>query len=64
MRKPPAFENYRYRADLFPSSRFRKAYDELKGHLALTKASAVYLAVLKLAGQHDRNINVVNTRRP
>ena len=30
MRKPGAFENYRYRDDLFPTSRFRIAYDDLK----------------------------------
>jgi transposase len=53
VRKPAAFENYRYRADLFPSSRFRRAYDELKGHLALAKAAAVYLAVLKLAADES-----------
>jgi len=27
VRKPGAFENYRYREDLFPNSRFRMAYD-------------------------------------
>ena len=30
LRKPGAFENYRYREDLFPSHRFRMAYDALK----------------------------------
>jgi len=30
VRKPGAFANYRYREHLFPSSRFRKAYDALK----------------------------------
>jgi hypothetical protein len=49
VRKPGAFENYRYRADMFPGSRFRRAYDELKGRLAVNKAAAVYLAILKLA---------------
>ena len=29
VRKPGAFENYRYREDLFPTSRFRMAYDSL-----------------------------------
>lgn len=29
VRKPGAFANYRYRADLFPTSRFRMAYDAL-----------------------------------
>ena len=27
VRKPGAFENYRYQGDLFPTSRFRMAYD-------------------------------------
>jgi transposase len=56
VRKPAAFENYRYRADLFPSSRFRRAYDELKGHLAVAKAAAVYLAVLKLAADESEEL--------
>jgi hypothetical protein len=30
VRKPGAFENYRYREDLFPTHRFRMAYDWLK----------------------------------
>ena len=68
VRKPAAFENYRYRADLFPSSRFRKVYDELKGHLVLTRAAAVYLAVLKLAADEseelvDRGLQLLFDRR-
>ena len=34
LRKPGAFENYRYREDLFPTSRFRMAYDWLKERCA------------------------------
>jgi hypothetical protein len=30
VRKPGAFENYRYRQDLFPTSWFRMAYDVLR----------------------------------
>src|SRR5206468_1201041 len=30
VRKPGAFENYRYRSDLFPTSWFRLAYDALR----------------------------------
>jgi hypothetical protein len=29
-RKPGAFENYRYREEMFPTSRFRMAYDALR----------------------------------
>ena len=30
VRKPGAFENYRYRDALFPTHRFRMAYDQLR----------------------------------
>ncbi|MCD4776206.1 MAG: IS21 family transposase [Candidatus Aegiribacteria sp.] len=52
VRKPGAFENYRYRSDLFPTSRFRMAYDELKQHHAV-KASKEYLLILKLAAKEN-----------
>lgn len=50
VRKPGAFENYRYRDDLFPTTRFRMAYDALK----LTNpgnASKQYLEILYLASK-------------
>jgi hypothetical protein len=53
--KPGAFENYRYRSDLFPTSRFRIAYDELKRHHAVTKASKEYLLILKLAAKENES---------
>jgi hypothetical protein len=56
VRKPGAFENYRYRADLFPSSRFRRAYDEVKARLAPNKAAAEYLAILKLAAGEGEDL--------
>jgi len=48
VRKPGAFEEYRYRDAMFPSSRFRMAYDALKDR---RPGSAVkeYLAILHLA---------------
>jgi len=52
VRKPGAFENYRYREDLFPSSRFRMAYDALresKPH----RASKEYLKILDLAAKQS-----------
>ncbi len=55
VRKPGAFENYRYRSDLFPTSRFRMAYDELKGHHTVTKASKEYLLILKLAAKESES---------
>ena len=53
VRKPGAFENYRYRSDLFPTSRFRMAYDELKQHHVVSKASKEYLLILKLAAKEN-----------
>jgi hypothetical protein len=47
IRKPGAFENYRYRADMFPTSRFPRAYDELKRRHTLQVASREYLANVK-----------------
>lgn len=52
-RKPGAFENYRYRRDLFPTSRFRMAYDELKQQHTDSKASKEYLRILKLAAKEN-----------
>jgi len=51
VRKPGAFENYRYREDLFPTSRFRMAYDALKKTLSGARASKEYLQILQLAAQ-------------
>lgn len=48
VRKPGAFENYRYRDDLYPSTRFRMAYDWLCIHRP-SRASQDYLAILELA---------------
>ncbi len=55
VRKPGAFENYRYRSDLFPTSRFRMAYDELKQQHADSKASKNYLQILKLAAKENES---------
>lgn len=48
VRKPGAFENYRYRENLFPTTRFRIAYDTLNRHGAGTKR---YLKILELAAR-------------
>jgi len=53
VRKPGAFENYRYRSDLFPTSRFRMAYDMLKRDHAFQKASREYLLILSLAAKEN-----------
>lgn len=48
VRKPGAFAQYRYREDLFPSSRFRIAYDVLKGQ-SPARGHKEYLKILQLA---------------
>jgi len=50
IRKPGAFENYRYRDDLFPTSRFRMAYDALK-HTHGVSGNRDYLGILYLAAR-------------
>jgi len=50
VRKPGAFENYRYREDLFPTSRFRMAYDILVETGSSTAAKR-YLEILELAAR-------------
>jgi hypothetical protein len=50
VRKPGAFEEYRYRDAMFPTSRFRMAYDALKG-LRPARATREYLEILLLAAQ-------------
>ena len=52
VRKPGAFEEYRYREDLYPSTTFRIAYDVLKKENPNT-ASKKYLQILHLAAQES-----------
>jgi hypothetical protein len=52
VRKPGALENYRYRDELFPTSRFRMAFDELKDRLG-PRGSKEYLAILELAAKES-----------
>ncbi len=55
IRKPGAFENYRYRDDLFPTSRFRIAYDELKKRHSPKIATRQYLKILYLAARESES---------
>jgi hypothetical protein len=48
VRKPGAFANYRYREQLFPTSRFRKAYDLLR-EVSPRCCDRRYLEILKQA---------------
>jgi len=52
VRKPGAFENYRYRDDLFPTTRFRIAYDYLQKHNR-SRASKEYTQLLHLAAMES-----------
>jgi len=53
VRKPGAFERYLYRDDLFPSSRFRIAYDALKRQVPI-RAHKEYLKILQLAARETQ----------
>jgi len=54
VRKPGAFENYRYRSDLFPTSRFRIAYDVLRRQSS-SQANKEYLKILHLAAREGES---------
>jgi len=55
VRKPGAFENYRYRKDLFPTHRFRMAYDVLKKS-SPNRANKEYLKILYLAAKVNESL--------
>ena len=55
VRKPGAFANYRYRADMFPSSHFRIAYDALKQQNPM-RADKEYLKILKIASGEGESV--------
>jgi hypothetical protein len=58
VRKPGAFENYRYREDLFPSSRFRIAYDALREGHGPGGAGKEYLRILYMAAtENERGVD-------
>ena len=52
VRKPGAFLGYRYRAELFPTSRFRMAYDQLAA-TASGRSVREYLGILQLAARQS-----------
>lgn len=52
VRKPGAFANYKYQAELFPTTRFRIAYDVLVAKNEAT-ASKRYLEILELAAKEN-----------
>ena len=54
VRKPGAFENYVYREELFPTSRFRMAYDALR-EAQPKRGHKEYLGILNLAVVPERD---------
>ncbi len=50
VRKPGAFAAYRYQDALFPTSRFRRAYDALRDQVP-SRAARDYLRILELAAR-------------
>jgi hypothetical protein len=62
VRKPGAFENYRYREELFPTSYFRMAYDLLRKR-DRRRAHKEYLQILYLAAKESESeVNAVLRR--
>jgi len=54
VRKPGAFENYRYKDDMFPTSQFRFAYDILRQEHGIKEANKQYLKILELAAKESQ----------
>ncbi len=55
VRKPGAFENYRYQDDLFPTTNFRMAYDALRERHDARRSAKEYLAILHLAARESES---------
>lgn len=53
LRKPQAFRNYRFRDDLFPTFAFKIAWELLDDQLDARSACKEYVALLKLAAEHE-----------
>ena len=63
VRKPGAFSHYRYRDDLFPTTRFRMAYDVLCAQHSASTASRQYLRILHLAAREsETQVEVILAR--
>jgi len=54
VRKPGAFENYRYREEMFPSTVFRQTYDQLVNDDS-RHASRRYLKILEWAAMNSES---------
>ncbi len=56
IKKPGAFNNYKYRRDLFPTVRFKMAYDALRQNHVLNVANREYLSILFLAARENETL--------
>lgn len=56
VRKPGAFEHYRYREDLFPTSWFRLVHDALREEHGAKRCAKEYLQILALAAQRGESL--------
>jgi len=56
VRKPGAFENYRYREELFPTSWFRMSYDALCEQWGPRRGAKKYLQILALAARSGESL--------
>lgn len=62
VRKPGAFQRYRYREEMFPTVTFRRAYDFLCEELTESSADLHYLRILHLAAstmEHEVELALV-----
>lgn len=55
VRKPGAFENYRYREELFPTSWFRMSYDALREQWGPRRGAKEYVQILALAARRGES---------
>ena len=56
LRKPGAFANYKYKQDLFPTTRFRMVYDGLLKTRTARSAAKEYLQILNLAAKESESL--------
>src|SRR5581483_11498879 len=56
VRKPGAFEHYRYREDLLPTSWFQLAYDALREEHGPKRGAKEYLEILALAAKRGESV--------
>ena len=56
LRKPGAFENYKYKQNMFPTTRFRMVYDGLLKARTARNAAKEYLFILNLAAKESESL--------